>query len=174
LPVGDGLAVGAVAIEVGVKGVAPLPHRARHVFGRAGPRHVQECGFEGVELRISVRGAPRLRDRLHMPGRERARSPLMGGLVERVDLTGDADAAVCLTAGTSRLGHEERGRGSGAVRGPLTRSVERAQSTSDFRVEAGAGSFQREQVFTDGPVPQLVGRELVDRFVQALDRRIHT
>ena len=33
LPVGDGLAVGAVAVEVGVEGVAPLPNRARHVFG---------------------------------------------------------------------------------------------------------------------------------------------
>jgi hypothetical protein len=97
----------------------------------------------------------------------------MGRLVERVDLTGHADAAVGVTAGTSRLGHEERGRGSGAVRGPLTRSVELAQSPSDFGVEAGAGSFQGEEVFTEGPVPEIVGRELVDHFVKALDRRIH-
>ena len=78
------------------------------------------------------------------------------------------------TAGTSCLRDEERRRGSGAVHGPLARSVELAQSTSDFGVEAGAGPFQGEEIVAEMSVTEVAGRKLVDRFVQPLDRRIHT
>ena len=54
LPVDDGLTVGAVAVEIGVEGVAIAVPR-RHVFGRPGLRHVKSV-FEGVE-RASARGA---------------------------------------------------------------------------------------------------------------------
>ncbi len=108
-----------------------------------------------------------------MPGGERACSPRRCSLFERFDLTGDADAPVGVTAGTARVGDEERGRGSGPVRGPLTRPVERAQPARDLRVEPSAGPFQREELLANRPEPEVHGVEFVDRFVQTLDRRIH-
>ena len=108
-----------------------------------------------------------------MAGGELAGRPRGRGLFELVDLAGDTHAPVGVTAGAARVGDEERGRGSGAVRGPLTRPVELAQPTSDFGIEASAGPFQREEIVAEGPEPQVGRGELVDRFVQTLDRRIH-
>jgi hypothetical protein len=54
-----------------------------------------------------------------MLGGELARRPRVGGLPERFDLTGDADATVGVAARAARLGDQERGGGSRPVRGPL-------------------------------------------------------
>ena len=165
--------VGAVAVEVGVEGIPPFPDRTRDVLGGCGARDGEECGFEGVELGIGASGFACVGDRLDMARGELARGPRAAGVRECFDLAGDAHAAVGVTTGAARVGDEERRGGSGAVRGPLTRSVELAQATSDFRVEASAGPFQCEELFAHRPVPEVSCGELVDRFVEALNRGIH-
>jgi hypothetical protein len=63
LAVGEALAlgavaVGAVAVEVGVEGVAPGPNGLRDVFRRPGPRDRGQGGFERVERVIGACGSP--------------------------------------------------------------------------------------------------------------------
>ena len=62
--------------------------------------------------------------------------------IDGFDCVGEVDSAAAARGG------------SGAVRGPLTRSVELAQSTSDFGVEAGTSAFQRTEILAEGTEPE--------------------
>ena len=163
-----GLRLGAVAIEMTVERVTPLPADTRDIFGSTRERNIDQCRFEHRELRIGIRTVADPRQRVDVTATDPALLPRRARDRHLRGLASDLHPMMRLTRRHPKVRDQPTRRRTRTVDRPLDRRVELRDPPRELCLESRHLPPQLGQIVALHHTHDLGLRELIDRRPQLL------